>query len=39
MDELFGAADFSHIDDVGLAAKQAKEIVEVENIAPPKSKS
>lgn len=38
MDELFGVADFSHIDDVGLASKQAKGIIEVENIAVAKSK-
>ena len=25
MDEIFGAADYSHVEDVGLAAKHAKE--------------
>lgn len=26
MDELFGVADFSHVEDVGLAAKHAKSV-------------
>lgn len=26
MDEVFGAADFSNVDDVGVAAKRAKEM-------------
>ncbi len=31
MDEIFGAADFSHVEDVGLAAKHAKEVKEEED--------
>ena len=36
MDELFGVADFSNIEDMGIAAKQAEKIAEVENIHVPK---
>lgn len=30
MDELFGVADFSGVDDVGLAAKHAKQGTDIE---------
>lgn len=33
MDELFGVADFSNVEDVGIAAKQAKKIEDHENTA------
>jgi hypothetical protein len=39
MDELFGVADFSHIEDVGVAAEHAKPIdgdEQVEEIHIPK---
>lgn len=26
MDEIFGTADFSHVEDVGIAAKQAEKL-------------
>lgn len=26
MDEIFGVADFSHVEDVGIAAKHAKTV-------------
>lgn len=31
MDEIFGGADYSHVEDVGLAAKHAKDNEKVEN--------
>lgn len=31
MDELFGAADFSNIEDVGVAAKQARKMEDHED--------
>lgn len=31
MDELFGVADFSKVDDVGVAAKHAREAEDIEH--------